>query len=150
MKSLVSKLSKERKQHIDHIENMTFRNLKISVSSSAQLTLQQRPNYVPRMRTKEELRDDVKYKKSWKGSGSENGYFMEPPIMKPKVLDPWTMSRVQMPERGYEKYFFSRCEILLISFRGASALGTAKGARTRVWRAKHQEGYERAHGGVPG
>ena len=38
MKSLVSKLSQERKQHIDTIENMTFRNLKVSVSSP-QLTL---------------------------------------------------------------------------------------------------------------
>ena len=82
------------------------------------------------MRTKDELRDECKYKKSWKGSGSENGYFMEPPIMKPKVLDPWTMSRVQMPERGYEKYFFSTCTSFLISVRGASALGTAQSART--------------------
>ena len=76
------------------------------------------------MRNKDELRDDVKYKKSWKGSGSENGYFMEPPIMKPKVLDPWTMSRVQMPERGYEKYFFSKFDGTQLC-RGTSALGPA-------------------------
>lgn len=29
--------------------------------------------------------------------------------MKPKILDPWTLSRVQMPERGFEKQFVSKC-----------------------------------------
>ena len=53
------------------------------------------------MRSKEELLNQVKYKKSWKGSGNQNTYFMEPPIMKPKILDPWTMTRVQQPERAY-------------------------------------------------
>jgi len=28
--------------------------------------------------------------------------------MKPKILDPWTLSRVQMPVRGYEKRFCSK------------------------------------------
>ena len=63
---------------------------------------------MPRLREKEELMSEVKYKKSWKGSGTANGYFMEPPIMKPKMLDPWTMSRVQMPERAYTKFFSSK------------------------------------------
>ena len=30
------------------------------------------------------------------------------PIQKPKILDPWTLARVQMPERGYDKGFFSK------------------------------------------
>ncbi len=47
------------------------------------------------MKTKEELLVEAKYSKSWKGSGNQNTYFMEPPIMKPKILDPWTASRVQ-------------------------------------------------------
>lgn len=32
MQKMVDKLAKERKSHIDHIENMTFRNLKVMVS----------------------------------------------------------------------------------------------------------------------
>mmetsp|Transcript_47780 Transcript_47780/g.63119 ORF Transcript_47780/g.63119 Transcript_47780/m.63119 type:complete len:116 (+) Transcript_47780:291-638(+) len=28
--------------------------------------------------------------------------------MKPKILDPWTASRVQQPERAYTKFFASR------------------------------------------
>ena len=69
---------------------------------------QNRKCYVPRMRSKEELLMQVKFKKSWKGSGNQNTYFMEPPIMKPKILDPWTASRVQQPERAYTKFFASK------------------------------------------
>ena len=46
------------------------------------------------MKTKDELLDQVKYKKSWKGSGNASDYFMQPPIMRPKMLDPWTATRV--------------------------------------------------------
>ena len=69
---------------------------------------QNRKCYVPRMRSKDELLMQVKYKKSWKGSGNQNTYFMEPPIMKPKILDPWTAARVQQPERAYTKFFASK------------------------------------------
>ena len=75
---------------------------------------QNRKCYVPRMRSKEELLNQVKFKKSWKGSGNQNTYFMEPPIMKPKILDPWTMTRVQQPERAYEKFFASKYSTLLL------------------------------------
>jgi hypothetical protein len=40
--------------------------------------------------------------------------------MKPKILDPWAMSRIQMPERGYEKFFF--CKIQFLIFRGQDSL----------------------------
>ena len=63
---------------------------------------------MPRKREKDELANEVHYVKSWKGSGNANNYFMEPPIMKPKILDAWTMHRVQMPERAYEKFFASK------------------------------------------
>jgi len=53
---------------------------------------------------------EVKYKKSWKGSGNQNDYFQQPPIMKPKILDEWTMVRVQQPERAYKKFFFCNYE----------------------------------------
>ena len=35
-----------------------------------------------------------KYKKSWKGSGNQNDFFQVCPIMKPKILDEWTLGRV--------------------------------------------------------
>ena len=60
------------------------------------------------MRSKEELLVEAKFTKSWKGSGNQNTYFMEPPIMKPKILDPWTAARVQQPERAYTKFFASK------------------------------------------
>ena len=60
------------------------------------------------MKSKEELLQEAKFTKSWKGSGNPNTYFMEPPIMKPKILDPWTAARVQQPERAYEKFFASK------------------------------------------
>ena len=84
MTEVVAKLEKERQAHIDSINNLTLR----------QLREKNRKNYVPRLRGKEELRDECKYKKTWKGSGSENGYLMPMPIMKPKILDEWTASRV--------------------------------------------------------
>lgn len=58
------------------------------------------------MKTKEELLREVKFRKSWTGSGNQNDYFSKMPVMKPKVLDEWTMSRVQAPERSFKKFFF--------------------------------------------
>ena len=75
--------------------------------------MQNRKNYIPRLRTHEELLEECKYKKSWRGSGIGNQYFMEPPIMKPKILDPWTMARMQQPARAYKKFFNSRFTALL-------------------------------------
>lgn len=50
---------------------------------------------------------EVKYTKSWKGSGNDNNLFDKHlPIMKPKILDEWTLARVQLPERAYKKFFF--------------------------------------------
>ena len=65
------------------------------------------------MRSKDELLVEAKYTKSWKGSGNQNTYFMEPPIMKPKILDPWTAARVQQPERAYTKFFASNVSFQL-------------------------------------
>jgi len=47
-------------------------------------------------------------KKSWTGSGNQNSVFSMAPIMKPKLLDPWTLSRVQAPEKASTKFFFSK------------------------------------------
>jgi hypothetical protein len=84
MNKMVAKLEEERASHIKKIDDLTLRELREK----------NRKCYVPRLRGKEELAGLVKVGKSWKGSGSANSYFMEPPIMKPKILDPWTASRV--------------------------------------------------------
>ena len=94
---LVAKLEKDRKDRLQSIENITIMDIKDK----------QKKNYVPRMRTKDELMREVKYKKSWKGSGNSNDYFSIPPIMKPKILDEWTASRTQAPERSFKKLFIS-------------------------------------------
>ena len=63
---------------------------------------------------------EVRYKKTWKGSGSQSDYFQKPPFIKPMILDEWTMQRMQMPERAYTKFFFSKidwyidCILLLV------------------------------------
>ena len=81
---MVDNLRKDKQTHESGIENLSLRELREK----------NRKCYVPRMRSKDELLMQVKYKKSWKGSGNQNTYFMDPPIMKPKILDPWTASRV--------------------------------------------------------
>ena len=85
MQEFVQKLAKDRQNHIDEHTNITL----------GKIREKKRKSYVPRLREKDELKGEVKYTKSWKGSGTANGYFMEPPIMRPKMLDPWTASRVQ-------------------------------------------------------
>jgi hypothetical protein len=70
---------------------------------------------VPRLRSKEELMREVKYTKSWKGGGNKNDYFQQPPVMKPKILDEWTLSRVQAPERAFKKFFFRKLGGLVTS-----------------------------------
>ena len=52
---------------------------------------------------------EIKIKKSWTGSGNANDLFDKKlPIMKPKILDEWSMVRVQQPERAYKKFFFCK------------------------------------------
>lgn len=84
MHGMVKELQNAKKTHEQGIENLTL----------SQLKEKSRRCYVPRRRNEEELLAEAKVKKSWKGSGSQNAYFMEPPIMKPKILDSWTLSRV--------------------------------------------------------
>ena len=105
MHDLVNSLAAQRKRHLQTVENYTINDLKEMVSSFL-ISSQRKKSYVPRLREKEELVSEVKYKKSWKGSGNQNDYFQVPPIMKPKILDEWTMSRVQAPERSFKKFFF--------------------------------------------
>lgn len=62
---------------------------------------------MPRMRSRRELEVECLVKNKWRGGSSKNSYFSETPSMKPKTLDPWTMARVQIPERGYYKQIFS-------------------------------------------
>ena len=61
-------------------------------------------------KTREELTIEAKkaVKDSWKDSGNGGDFFSLPPIMKPKILDAWTMSRVQAPAKAGTKFFFSK------------------------------------------
>jgi hypothetical protein len=121
MQELIDKLAKERKEHLKRIESITINDIKKLVSryNSFCFTalMQKQRNYVPRMKTKEELALECGYKHSWAGGSNKNTYFNVCPIMKPKVLDSWTMHRVQMPERSYEKFINSNSIRLLTCVR---------------------------------
>ena len=125
MQNLVDKIAEERKQHIQTIENLTLKDIKRIVSSAPRLPfsatqpcqlsnpcmfVQNRKSYVPKRKTKDELHLEAKafVKQSWKGSGIGGEIFSQAPIMKPKLLDPWTLSRVQAPEKASTKFFFSK------------------------------------------
>ena len=58
---------------------------------------------MPRLRNKDELRQEVSIKKKWVTPGYKNDFFQVPPIMKPKVLNEWVASRVQAPDRTFKK-----------------------------------------------
>ena len=36
--------------------------------------------------------------------------------MKPRMLDPWTLGRVQQPERAYEKFFASKSVLVFFCY----------------------------------
>ena len=57
---------------------------------------------------------EVSFKKSWRAPGLVNKEFNKIPILNPVVLDQWTRARIQMPERGYEKFALSK--LLIQSF----------------------------------
>ena len=60
--------------------------------------------------------NQVTLKKAWKASGVGNECFNPLPVLRPNLLDQWTMARIQMPERGYEKFTFSK--LLRLNFKG--------------------------------
>ena len=99
MEQMVNTLAKRRRTHFEGIEKLTLTDIK-------QL---QRKSFVPRRRTRAELYDEAsaQVQPSWKGSGLGNGIFQAAPIMKPKLLDPWTLGRVQAPDKASTKFFFT-------------------------------------------
>merc|ERR1740117_1001342 len=118
MQSLVDEIAKNRKSHLDNIENMTLKDIKTI----------ERKSYVPRRKTRDELHQEAKgaVKESFKGSGPGGQFFSKAPIMKPKLLDPWTLGRVQAPEKASTKFFFSDQE----PFTYTSSRGDEFGAST--------------------
>ena len=80
----IQRLQRERDAHRAKIANTSYR----------QLRQMRRPNYVPRLRTTEELKREVRFRKSWRTPGPVNSFFMAPPIPRAKILDTWTASRV--------------------------------------------------------
>ena len=99
MQNLVDKIAQERKAHLENIENLTLKQIK-------QI---QRKSYLPKRKTKDELELEARshVKSSWKDSGIGGDLFNKPPIMRPKLLDPWTMSRVSAPAKASTKFFFT-------------------------------------------
>jgi hypothetical protein len=67
MQSLVDNIAKERKDHIDKINNLSLKEIK-------QI---ERKSYVPRRKTKEELHKEAKafVKTAWKDPGIGGEYF---------------------------------------------------------------------------
>ena len=59
----------------------------------------------------DELEADVDFKVAWKSGNSRADFFSVNSIMKPKDLNPWTLARVQIPERGYHKEMFSKLKL---------------------------------------
>jgi len=60
------------------------------------------------------LAGEINLHANWKVSGPVNDFFMDLPIMKPKILDAWTAVRVNQPERAYEKFFLCKLTFLIL------------------------------------
>jgi hypothetical protein len=89
---------------------------------------------VPRLRTKEELAEEVKYQKTFKGGSLGGNYFQDPVFIRPVTLNEWDMKRVQMPERAYKKFFF--CNInnfLIVVHSEAETIQLWSKSHKRVW-----------------
>lgn len=98
MQSFVDTISKERQSHIDKFNNLTLQQIKTI----------NRKSYIPRRKTKDELKAEAKAQMGdvWKACGNDSGLFSKAPIMKPKLLNPWVLSQVQAPEKASTKFFF--------------------------------------------
>lgn len=59
---------------------------------------------MPRQKSLDEIRKEIKYKKSWKSPGIGGKEFNAFDTLKPKVLSYWEMQRVTMPKKCYERY----------------------------------------------
>ena len=86
MEEMVNTLAARRKSHFETIDRLSLTDVKSL----------KRKSFVPRRRTREELFTEAQaqVQSAWKGSGMGNGIFSVAPIMKPKLLDPWTLGRV--------------------------------------------------------
>ena len=77
-----------------------------------ELRSSKRPNYIPRHKSVSELKSEVELANSWRTPGPVNSFFQPPKIIRAKVLDPWTASRVDQPEKRYEKFSISKYIII--------------------------------------
>ena len=94
-----------------NVEHMTPQELRDIVSKAYPLfhhIIQFKKNFIPERKTKEQLLNEIKYKKVWKDPGYCNGEFIPIQPLRGQVLDYWEMSRVTMPARSYERYPVSR------------------------------------------
>ena len=94
-----------------NVEHMTPQELRDIVSKLYFLfhhKIQFKKNFIPERKTKEQLLNEIKYKKVWKDPGYCNGEFIPIQPLRGQVLDYWEMSRVTMPVRSYERYPVSK------------------------------------------
>ena len=94
-----------------NVEHMTPQELRDIVSKSYPLfhhIIQFKKNFIPERKTKEQLLNEIKYKKVWKDPGYCNGEFIPIQPLRGQVLNYWEMSRVTMPARSYERYPVSK------------------------------------------
>ena len=94
-----------------NVEHMTPQELRDIVSKAYPLfhhIIQFKKNFIPERKTKEQLLNEIKYKKVWKDPGYCNGEFIPIQPLRGQVLNYWEMSRVTMPARSYERYPVSR------------------------------------------
>ena len=94
-----------------NVEHMTPQELRDIVSKAYPLfhhIIQFKKNFIPERKTKEQLLNEIKYKKVWKDPGYCNGEFIPIQPLRGQVLNYWEMSRVTMPARSYERYPVSK------------------------------------------
>ena len=85
MQAILDQLKKQKQDHKASLEGIDIKSL----------NYMNRRQYVPRVKTRDELLTEIKTRQSWTGSSvGGSGYFKEPAFMKPKILNTWAQMRV--------------------------------------------------------
>ena len=98
-------------KNVEHMTPQELRDIvnhKINSNHKLYSLFQFKKNFIPEKKTKEQLMNEIKYKKVWKDPGYCNGEFIPIKPLRGQVLNYWEMSRVTMPVRSYERYPVSK------------------------------------------
>jgi len=57
---------------------------------------------LPRPKTEDQLKEMIRYKKTWRDAGANAGLFAETSIIKPVVLNPWQIAKAMAPDRCFK------------------------------------------------